>query len=189
MWKRLAKFVLKNRLVLLILLFACTGLMAYYASKIKLSYEFSKAIPTNNSKYQDYLSFKEKFGDDGNLLVIGIQTDSFFNLNKFQSYRQLNDDLKKVPFVENVLSVSNAANLLKDTASQKLIAVPVFSLQLNSQQQLDSSRNLFYKLPFYRSLLYNPETNAYLAAVRINKNILNSPQRTKVINDIIKNEI
>jgi predicted RND superfamily exporter protein len=186
MWKRLAKFVLKNRLVLLILLFACTGLMAYYASKIKLSYEFSKAIPTDNSKYQDYLSFEEKFGDDGNLLVIGIQTDSFFNLNKFQSYRQLNDDLKKVPYVENVLSVSNAANLLKDTASQKLIAVPVFSLQLNSQQQLDSSRNLFYKLPFYRSLLYNPETNAYLAAVRINKNILNSPQRTKVINDIIK---
>jgi len=186
MWKRLAKFVLKNRLVLLILLFACTGLMAYYASKIKLSYEFSKAIPTNNSKYQDYLSFKEKFGDDGNLLVIGIQTDSFFNLNKFQSYRQLNDDLKKVPFVENVLSVSNAANLLKDTASQKLIAVPVFSLQLNSQQQLDSSRNLFYKLPFYRSLLYNPETHAYLAAVRINKDILNSPGRTKVIDDVIK---
>jgi len=186
MWKRLAKFVLKNRLVLLILLFACTGLMAYYASKIKLSYEFSKAIPTNNSKYQDYLSFKEKFGDDGNLLVIGIQTDSFFNLNKFQSYRQLNDDLKKVPFVENVLSVSNAANLLKDTASQKLIAVPVFSLQLNSQQQLDSSRNLFYKLPFYISLLYNPETHAYLAAVRINKDILNSPGRTKVIDDVIK---
>jgi len=186
MWKRLAKFVLKNRLVLLILLFACTGLMAYYASKIKLSYEFSKAIPTNNSKYQDYLSFKEKFGDDGNLLVIGIQTDSFFNLNKFQSYRELNDGLKKVPYVENVLSVSNAANLLKDTASQKLIAVPVFSLQLNSQQQLDSSRNLFYKLPFYRSLLYNPETHAYLAAVRINKDILNSPGRTKVIDDVIK---
>ncbi len=175
MWRRLAQFVLRNRLVLLIILFALTGLMAFYASKIKLSYEFSKAIPTDNSKYQDYLSFKEKFGDDGNLLVIGIQTDSFFNLEKFKSYRQLNDELKKVAFVENVLSVCNAANLLKDTASQKLVAVPVFSPQMDSQTQLDSSRNLFYKLPFYKSLLYNPETNAYLAAVRINKDILNSP--------------
>ena len=83
MWKSLAKFVLKNRLLLLILLFASTAVMAFFAGKIKLSYEFSKAIPVDNPKYKDYLSFKEKFGDDGNLLVIGVQTDSFFELSKF----------------------------------------------------------------------------------------------------------
>lgn len=186
MWKRLAKFVLKNRLVLLILLFLCTGLMAFYASKIKLSYEFSKAIPTDNPKYQDYLSFKNKFGDDGNLLVIGVQTDHFFELKNFESYRKLNNDLKKVPFVENVLSVVNAADLLKDTASQKLNTIPVFDSTLNSQTQLDSSKKLLYTLPFYKSLLYNPKTNAFLTVVRINKDVLNSPGRTKVINDIIK---
>jgi predicted RND superfamily exporter protein len=186
MWKRLAKFVLKNRLALLIILMACTGLMAFYASKIKLSYEFSKAIPTDNPKYKDYLSFKEKFGDDGNLLVIGIQSDSFFVLNNFLAYRELNASLKKISFVENVLNVSNAADLLKDTAGQKLIAIPVFPVQIQSQAQLDSSRKVFYSLPFYRSLLYNPETNAFLLAVRINKDVLNSPGRTKVINDIIK---
>jgi predicted RND superfamily exporter protein len=186
MWRRLAKFVLKNRLVLLILLFLCTGLMAFYASKIKLSYEFSKAIPTDNPKYQEYLSFKKKFGDDGNLLVIGIQTDSFFQFNKFNSFKILNSDLKKIPHVENVLSVANAADLLKDTATQKLNAIPVFDSTINSQAQLDSSEKLLYTLPFYKSLLYNPETNAYITIVRINKEILNSPGRTKVINDIIK---
>ena len=160
--------------------------MAFYASKIKLSYEFSKAIPTDNPKYQDYLSFKNKFGDDGNLLVIGVQTDSFFQSNNFNSFKILNNDLKKIPHVENVLSVANAANLLKDTASQKLNAVPVFPADINSQQQLDSCRKLFYTLPFYKSLLYNPATNAYLIVVRINKEILNSPKRTKVINEIIK---
>jgi predicted RND superfamily exporter protein len=186
MWKRLAKFVLQNRLVLLILLFACTGVMAFFASKIKLSYEFSKAIPTDNPKYQDYLSFKNKFGDDGNLLVIGVQTDSFFEINNFRSYNILNNDLKKIPHVENVLSVANAVDLSKDTVSQKLISLPIFPSNINSQLQLDSSRKVFYTLPFYKSLLYNPVTKAYLAVVRINKEILNSPGRTKVINDIIK---
>ncbi|MEO8416401.1 MAG: MMPL family transporter [Ginsengibacter sp.] len=185
MWKRLAQFVLKNRLVLLTLLFVCTGLMAFYASKVKLSYEFSKAIPTDNSKYQDYLSFKKKFGDDGNLLVIGVQTGRFFELKNFESFKVLNNDLKKIPYVENVLSVANAADLLKDNASQKLNAIPVFDSTLHSQKRLDSSRNLLYTLPFYRSLLYNPATNAYIIIVRINKEILNSPGRTKVINDII----
>ena len=64
MWQKLAKFVIKNRFVLLICLFVSTAVMGYFASKVKLSYEFSKAIPTNNPKYIDYLTFKNKFGDD-----------------------------------------------------------------------------------------------------------------------------
>jgi uncharacterized protein len=185
MWQRLARFVLKHRLVLLVLLFLCTGLMAFYASKIKLSYEFSKAIPADNPKYQEYLSFKNKFGDDGNILVIGVRADHFFELTNFVTFRGLNDNLKKIPSVENVLSVANAADLVKDTASQKLNAVPVFDSTINSQEQLDSSKRLLYTLPFYKSLLYNPETNAYLIIVRINKEILNSPGRTKIITDIV----
>ena len=186
MWRRLAKFVLQNRLILLILLFASTAVMAFFATKIKLSYEFSKAIPTDNPKYQEYLSFKNKFGDDGNLLVIGVQTDSFFTLKNFKYYRTLNDTLKKIPYVENVLSVVNAANLLKDSASEKLNAIPVFPAVINSQSQLDSDISLLHTLSFYKSLLYNPSTNAYLTIVRINKEILNSPGRTKVINKIIE---
>jgi uncharacterized protein len=185
MWKRLAKFVLKNRLLLLILLFASTAVMAFFAAKIKLSYEFAKAIPIDNPKYKDYLSFKEKFGDDGNLLVIGVQTTHFFEKNNFETYTQLYNDLKKIPYVEDVLSVVNAVYLLNDTSSQKLIASPVFPAGLSSQQQLDSCRKLFYTLPFYKSLLYNPATNAYRTAVWINKDLLNSQGRTAVINNII----
>ncbi len=185
MWKRLAKFVLQNKYALLIVLLAATVLMAFYASKIKLSYEFAKAIPVDNPKYKDYLNFKKKFGDDGNLLVIGIQTDSFFSLNNFKAYRELNTSLKKVPHVEDVLSVSNAVDLLKDTASQKLNATPIFPEGSNTQDKLDSDKALFYTLPFYKTLLYNPSTKSYLSAVRINKDVLNSSGRTKVINDII----
>src|SRR6476660_1687168 len=185
MWNTLAKFVLKNRLLLLILLFVSTAVLAFFAAKIKLSYEFAKAIPIDNPKYKDYLSFKEKFGDDGNLLVIGVQTEHFFEENNFEKYAQLHNALKKVPHVEDVLSVVNAVYLLKDTSTQKLIAIPVFPADVNSQQQIDSCIKLFYTLPFYRSLLYNPSTNAYLCAVRINKDLLNSEGRTAVINDIV----
>jgi hypothetical protein len=185
MWQRLAKFVLKKRLLLLIILFAVTAVMAFFASKIQLSYEFSKAIPTDNPKYQDYLSFKKKFGDDGNVPVIGVQSDQFFQLKNFKAFTKLTDELKKVSYVEDVLSVANAVDLLKDTASKKLDAIPIFSKDLQTQQQIDSSLKTFYSLPFYRSLLYNPSTNAYLLVVRINKDVLNSKGRTKVINDII----
>lgn len=187
MWQRLAKLVLKNRLILLLLLFVLTVIMAFFAAQIKMSYEFSKAIPTDNPKYQDYLSFKQKFGDDGNVLVIGVKTDQFFELQNFRAFIKLNDQLKKVPYVENVLSVANSVDLLKDTVHEKLKAIPVFSKSPQSQSEIDSSLKVFYSLPFYSSLLYNPTTNAYLIVVRINKEILNSKGRTEVIDNIIGN--
>ena len=185
MWQRLAKFVLKNRYILLVLLLATTAVMAMFASKIKMSYEFSKAIPVDNPKYQDYLSFKEKFGDDGNVLVIGVRSADFFKLKNFRAFSKLNQELKEVPYVETVLSVANAVDLLKDTAEEKLKAIPVFPKSPESQQEIDSSLKVFNTLPFYRSLLYNRSTGAYLVVVKINKEILNSKGRTKVINDIL----
>lgn len=96
MWKRLGEFVLKFRMILLVLLLAVTAVMGYYASQVKLSYEFSKAIPTDNPKYKEYVAFKAKFGDDGNLLVAGIQTDSLFDLKIYEAYKELHQQLKKL---------------------------------------------------------------------------------------------
>ena len=73
----------------MILLLLITAVMGFYASKVKMSYEFSKAIPTDNAKYLEYVSFKQKFGDDGNMLVTGIQTDSLFTLKYFNAYKEL----------------------------------------------------------------------------------------------------
>ncbi len=185
MWKHLAIFVLKFRLPLLVILLALTGLMAYFASKVKLSYDFAKAIPTDNPKYQQYLSFREKFGDDGNLLVIGVQTDKFFELNTFNAFNKLTEDLKKIQYVEDALSISSAVNLIKDSASEKLISIPIFSKTLTTQEELDSGKNVFLSLPFYKTLLYNPESNAYVVGVRINKVALNSSLRTEIVKNII----
>jgi hypothetical protein len=184
MWLRLGKFVLKFRGPLLILLLLVSILMGFFASKVKLSYEFSKAIPTNNAKYQEYVGFKEKFGDDGNMLVVGIQADNFFKLQTFNAYKELGQQLKKVKYVEDVLSIPTAVKLVKDTATEKLIAQKIFSDSSITQEQLDSTSADFSGLPFYKGRLYNPESKAYLMAVRINKQVLNSKGRTQVINDI-----
>src|SRR5882672_3132413 len=95
MWHQLGKSILKYRLPLLIALLAITGFMAYRASLVELSYDFSRAIPTNNPKYKAYQEFKQKFGEDGNLLVLGIQTDKFFEEKLFNEYTNLQRKLKK----------------------------------------------------------------------------------------------
>ncbi|WP_290790533.1 efflux RND transporter permease subunit [Flavihumibacter sp. UBA7668] len=185
MWQQLGSFVLKNRLVLIIGLVLATAFMGYHASKVQMSYEFAKAIPTDNPKYKAYIAFKKQFGEDGNLLVIGIQTDRLFQQSVFESYRLLQKELKQVRGVESILGIPGAVNLVKDSASEKLKSVRIFPDSSASQATLDSAYALFRSLPFYRGLLYNPESQSWLMALGMNKDIMASPERTKVIQEVV----
>jgi predicted RND superfamily exporter protein len=185
MWRSLARFILKYRWFLLTVLLAITAFLGWQASKVKLSYEFSRAIPTDNPKYIAYQEFRKKFGEDGNLLVIGIQTKDLFQQPVFTDYVSLAQRLKKVNGVEDVVSLASAVNLVRTEETEKLAAVPIFPDTTLSQVQIDSSRNVFFGLPFYRGLLYNAESGAWLMGVRVKGAILNSPGRIKVVNDIV----
>lgn len=105
MWYSLGRWIIQFRLPLLIVLLAATGVMGYFASKVQLSYDFTRAIPTDNQKYLEFESFKQKFGDNGGVLVLGIQTDKFYTASIFNSLIRLHQNLKKVSGVENVLSI------------------------------------------------------------------------------------
>lgn len=59
MWEALARIILKYRWMLLAMLLAATIFMAYHASKVELSYEFARAIPTDNPKYKAYQDFRK----------------------------------------------------------------------------------------------------------------------------------
>ncbi len=186
MWVKLGRFVLQYRALLSAVLLALTLFLGYHASKVELSYEFTRAIPTDNPKYQAYQSFRQRFGEDGNLLMIAVQTEDFFKAQQFNDYARLVKTMKEIVAVEDVLSVPGATNLVKDTLAGKLNAVPVFPALVQTQAELDSAAAVFRNLPFYRGLLYNPQTHTYLMGVRINKDVLNSKARNIVVPAIVQ---
>src|SRR5258708_12125580 len=161
MWESIARLVLKFRLYLLILLFFATAFMAYHATKVTLSYDSTRTIPTDNPKYLANQAFRQKFGDDGNLLVIAVQTDKLFQKDIFSDYISLNEEIKKVPGVDAVLSVPVAINLEKDSNTQKLKAVPVFPVLPADQAQIDTGNPQSLHLPLYPCLLSTPPTTPH----------------------------
>ncbi|MBX9784082.1 MAG: MMPL family transporter [Chitinophagaceae bacterium] len=186
MWYKLGRWVLQNRLWLLLFVLASTGIMTWQASKVQLSYEFAKAIPVNHPKYKEYQEFKTRFGEDGNLLVIGFQKDNIYDAAFFNDFIKLQKDIKTVAGVEDVLSISSMLQLQKVSAGEKLKAVPVFADGLLSQSQLDSAKMVAEQLPFYKHLLYNPETKVYSVGVRINKDVMNSKRRNASVDGVTK---
>lgn len=168
-------------MLLLLILAGMTAFMAYEASKVQLSYDFSRAIPVNNPKYRAYQEFKKKFGEDGNLLVIGIQTDKLFEEKLFNSYAELQRSIRKVTGVDDVIAVPSAVNLVKIPETEKLKADSIFPERILTKTEIDSGASVFLSLPFYRNLLYNPASNAWLMGVRINKNLMASKDRIEVV--------
>lgn len=185
MWHRIADFVLRFRIILLVLLFAITGVMGYFASKVELSYDFTSAIPTDNPKYQDYQRFRAMFGEDGSTMMLGVQTPDLFKPEVFKDYTALSNDISKVRSVEKekVLGVPVAIIAVQDSV-KKLAIERIFPADL-SNANIDSLKNVFESLPFYKGLLYNDKTKAYVMAIGIDKKTLASKDRTRVINEII----
>lgn len=185
MWYSLARFIIKHRLALLILLLAFVVAMGFVARNVQMSYEFAKAIPTDNAKYKEYLAFKEKFGDDGTTMVLGMQTEKLFTSDFFNALYNLQTNLKNIQGVEDVLTISNAATLAKKDSAEKLVGEKIFHAPYNSQPLLDSDKAVFENLPFYKGFLYNDSTHAYLLALRLNKDTANSKSRTRLVNNIL----
>lgn len=169
---------------MLIILAGITAFMGYHASRVQLSYDFSRAIPTNNPKYKAYQEFRKKFGEDGNLLVIGLQTPEIFREKLFNAYAGLQRDLRKINGVDDVIAVTSAVNLVKIPGTERLKADTIFAERVLTQAEIDSGAALFLRLPFYQNLLYNPETNAWLMGVRINKDLMASKERLQIVQTI-----
>src|SRR6476469_6997098 len=173
MWYSIGRSILKYRILLLVLLIAATAFMGWNASKVQLSYDFSRAIPVDNVKYVEFQSFKQKFGDDGNTLVIGVADKNFFSVQHFNSIAKLHAQLKNVPGVISVLSVPEAVQLIKSDTAERLNASKIFHAPYTSQDSLNKDASVFLNLPFYKSLLYNDSAHAYLLGVKLNRDSVN----------------
>lgn len=187
MWYRLGVVLLKYRVLFLAFLMISTCFMGWHASKVQLSYEFSKAIPTDHPAYLEYQSFRRQFGEEGNLLLLGIQADSMFRLSFFTSFQLWQQSLRKINGVEDVWSAASAMQIQKDTALEKLTATSIFSDSIKTQTGLDAAAAMFKNIPFYNHLFYNANTRVYLIGVRVDKKFINSKERNRVVQDIMAN--
>lgn len=184
MWNNFSKFILSNRILILLFFFVLTGFMAWKASFVKLSYTGSKILPMSDSAFIEYNDFKSKFGEDGNMMVLGVASPELMKKDQFNDWQQLGNELGKLHGIKNVLTIGNLYNLSKDTTNQRFVLNQLSPRPLSSDAGMDSLKTQIYKLPFYEGLLYNKESHATLMAINFDHKILNSSRRAPIIKTI-----
>jgi uncharacterized protein len=96
MWHLLGQKIIDNRRINLITLLIITIFFSYKASQIQMSYEFSKSIPTNTTTYKDYIEFQKKFGGNGEIVVVGVESNKFYTTKNLTVLEKLHNDLKNI---------------------------------------------------------------------------------------------
>lgn len=188
MWEKLCSLILRNRRGILITLGLITLFMGYQGSKVEMSYEFSKLLPSDDSAIIEYQRFKEIFGDDGNVLAIGTDEKDLFTLEKFNAWYNLGNELKKIEGVHDVISIAHLYNLTKNDSVKKFDFVPVVQTTPKTQAELDSLKNVIFSLPFYKSKIYNDTSRATLMAITLDSKLINTKERGKFI-ELIRHTI
>ena len=181
-----AKFILKFRLPILICIIILTSIMAFYGSKVEITYNFAQLLPESDSASIDYKFFKSKFGQDGNVLVIGIDKHKLQKLSTYQEWAKLGDNIKKINGVKAVVSIARLNDLNLNDTLGKFEFKPIQNQYPKTQDELNSLLTKIASLKFYEGIIFSEKTNTTLMAITFHDATLNTKDRLSVTDSIKK---
>ena len=184
MWTFIARIILRNRITLLVAIGLITAFMGYQAQFVQMDYEYARLLPKDDTTNVGYENFKDIFGDEGNIIVVGIQDPNLRQYKNFKQWNDLADTLAEQPGVTGTLILADALIIERNDSLQAFDVHPVMPEFPEDQAELDSLREVLLNLPFYRGILYNPETGATLMAISLENDILNDKARVRVVNNL-----
>ncbi|MBB3841314.1 hypothetical protein FHS57_005336 [Runella defluvii] len=185
-WQATSQFILKNRTVLLGLVVLLTGFMGFQASKVRLSYELAKILPASDTNFQLYEAFKARYGEDGNVLVMGVATDQMFQREVFSDWYELNQAIKKIEGVKEVVSNASLREIVRNDSLKRFDFVPIVVQKPRLQSEVDSIRLKINRLPFYQGFIVSEDGKAHLMAVTLDQHKLNDESRGELLEAILK---
>jgi predicted RND superfamily exporter protein len=183
-WTKVAGIILRNRYLILITIAIITGLLASQMKYMKFSYTEANLLPENHEANLEYNKFLKIFGEEGNLVILGIKDSTVFTPKKFNAWNNLVRQFEDLEEIDFTLSIADIKELRADRKKRKFVLEPLYEKDpTTTEEVLEIKKQLFEKLPFYDNLLFNKETGTLQTAIYIKKEIINTPARRDFIFD------
>ena len=177
-WNSIARLILRNRIVIIVLILIATYLLSTQWKNMQFSYTEANLMPDDHEVNVSYNDFLEKFGEEGNLILLGVQDSALFTPEKFKAWNKLTDTLLTYPEVDQIISPASLQELKKFEDPKRFEMVPVLPEEdLDSEILATFENKLFTALPFYENLVYSSHSNTIQSALYLNKELVNTKAR------------
>jgi len=184
MWTTLVRIILRNRPAILTGIAILTLFMGWKAASVKMSYDLARMLPPSDTAFKEYDQFKKLFGEDGNVMVVGVINPNMFRIDEFNAWYDLGNSIRSVDGIQEVASITRAVSVQKNDSLRRYEFLPVMSEKPASQAEVDSLKEKILNLKFYEGLLYNAETHAFLLAITLDKKRINDKSRLELVDQI-----
>ncbi|XCF06315.1 efflux RND transporter permease subunit [Tamlana crocina] len=185
-WDVVARLILRNKIIILAAIIVATFLLAQKWENMRFTYTEANLLPDDHEVNLVYNDFLKTFGEEGNLIVLGVKDSSLFSVEKLNAWNQLAHSFKSDEAVETVISIKDLQKLVKDTENEKFKLEPFIKGKISSIAEIDTLQNeLFEKYPFYDNFLFNKDTKTIRSAIYLKKNIVNTAARKDFVIDVL----
>jgi hypothetical protein len=188
-WGAVARLILRNKIFILIAIILATVFFSLQWKHMRFTYTEANMLPDEHEVNITYNDFLEVFGEEGNLIVLGVKDSSLFSVKQLNAWNNLADSFKSFDEVETVLSIKDLQKLVKNTKKEQFDLEPFIKDSITSEEQIDKLQNeLFKQYPFYDNFLFNPETKTIRTAIYLKKDIVNTSARKDFIIKVLQNK-
>ncbi len=185
-WAVTARLILRNKIAILIGILIITVLFSTQWKHMRFTYTEANLLPDDDPINITYNNFLKTFGEEGNLIVIGVKDSTLFTVEKLNAWNNLSDNFKKYDAVESVISIKDLQKLVKDTINGKFTLSPFIKDSVSSFKQIKTLEDeLFNKYPFYDNFLFNKTTKTVRSAIYLKKDIVNTSARKDFVINIL----
>jgi len=185
-WTKIAGIILRNRYLVLISIAIITGLLASQIKYMKFSYTEANLLPEDHEANIEYNKFLQIFGEEGNLVILGVKDSTVFTPIKFNAWNKLVAQFNERKEIDFTISIGDVKKLRADRKKRKFVLEPLYKKNPTTKEEVNTiKKELFEKLPFYDNLLYNKETGTLQTAIYIKKEIINTPARRDFIFEVL----
>ena len=157
---------------------------------MRFTYTEANLLPDDHEVNIKYNEFLKVFGEEGNLIVLGIKDPKLFTVEKLNAWNKLSESFKSAPEVETVVSIKDLQKLVKDTDKEQFKLEPFIKDSIQSIAQIETLQDeLFNKYPFYDNFLFNKESKTVRTAIYLKKDIVNTPARKDFVLNNLEEKI
>lgn len=189
-WEVTARLILRNKIIILIFIALATLFLSTQWKYMRFTFTEANLLPDDNEVNITYNEFLDIFGEEGNLIVLGVKDSTLFTVEKLNAWNRLSESFKHYDEVDAVLSIKDLQKLVKNTEKEKFDLEPFIKDSLTSLAEIDTlQQELFQKYPFYDNFLFNKETRTIRTAIYLNKDIVNTAARKDFVVDILQTKI
>ena len=183
MWKFLSNFILKNRIVIIIMITALTVFMAQKGREAKLSYSMAKLLPNDHQVSVDYNDFLNKYGSQ-NVLVIAVEDSLITTLSHLKKWDKVSESIKNINGIEQIISFSNLPILQKDADEKKFTVKKWFSEGIQTEEEFQKALAIYQSQPFFKGLINSEDNKVTTLLITLDEEMIRSSKREILISSI-----